>query len=167
MHMNPFRQIAECSVPDDATRVIERHYGLETLGTYRDFTISGAYRYEVEPTPRAIYQAYAFKNKALLFVQVLQMPIPKGESRDPLKVKGHLERLALQAVIDRIDTGEFEVGEQYDALLLRARERTISKPRERRAACKDLTLDDRDASMAKEHHEEPGAIYATSQRIVP
>jgi len=153
--MKPFQQIADCSVPDDATRVIEKHYGLETLSTYRDCTIAGAYRHEVEPNPRAIYQAYAFKNKALLFIQVLQMPIPKTERRDPLEVKGNLERLALQAVIDRIDTGDFEVGEQYDALLLKAGERAVSKLRDRRAACEDLAHDDRDSSVEKERDGEP------------
>ena len=160
--MKPFQQIAACSAPDDATRVIEKHYGLETLGAYRDCTISGAYRYEVEPNPRAIYQAYAFKNKAPLFIQVVQMLTPKTERWNPLEVKRNLECLALRAVIDRIDTGNFEVGEQYDALLLKAGEPTASGPRERRAACENLTHDDRDASMEKERHEEPDAIYATS-----
>ncbi len=161
MHMNPFRQIAECSVPDGATRVIERHYGLETLGTYRECTISGAYRYEVKPNPRAIYQAYAFKNKALHFIQVLQMPIPKTERRDPLEVKGNLERLALRAVIDRIDTGDFELGEQYDALLLKAEERTTSRPRKLRRACEGLAHDDRAARAEKQYHGIPDAVYAS------
>jgi len=118
MHMNPFRQIAECSMPDDATRVIERHYGLEALGIYRDCTISGAYRYEVEPNPRAIYQTYAFKNKALLFIQVLQVPILKPDGWDPLDSKEDLEHVALREVMARLDSGYFEVGEQYEALLL-------------------------------------------------
>lgn len=158
-------QIADCSMPDDATRVIEEHYGLETLGTYRDCTISGAYRYEVAPNPRAIYQAYAFKNKELLFIQVLQMPILKTEGRDPLEVKGNLVRLALRAVKDRIDTGDFEVGEQYDALLLKAKEPTASRTLERRAADEDLAHIDRDASVEKERHGEPNVVYATSSRI--
>ena len=161
--MKPFQQVADCRVPDDAIRVVEKHYGLETLGTYRDCTISGAYRYEVEPNPRAIYQAYAFKNKALLFIQVLQVLAPKTERRDPQEVKENLERLALRAVIDRIDTGDFELGEQYDALLQKAEERTVSRPRKRRAACEDLAHDDRAASTEKQYHGKPDAVYASLQ----
>jgi hypothetical protein len=119
MDMKPVQQIVDCNMTDEATRVIEKHYGLETLCTYNGCTISGAYRYEIEPNPRAIDQAYAFKNKALLFIQVLQMPILKSESRGPLQVKQYLEYLALQAVVDRIDTYDFENGEQYNAVLLK------------------------------------------------
>ena len=160
--MKPYQQVAARGVPKDAVRVIEKHYGLETLCTYRDCTLSGAYRYEVEPNPRAIYQAYAFKDKALSFIQVLEMSISKAERQDPLEVKRNLERLALQAVIDRIDTGDFELGEQYDVRLLKAEERTASRPRERRAACEAFAHDDRAASAKKRYHRTPDAVYATS-----
>ena len=150
--MKSFHQVADSRTPDTATQVIEQHYGLETLGTYKGCEISGSYRFEIQPKPRAVYQAYAFKSKALLFIQVLQMLIPKTVGRDPLEVKGILERLAHQAVMDRIDTGDFKVGEQYDALLPNAKERAPSKPRGRGASYKGLARDDRDSNPEKGSH---------------
>ena len=111
--MKPFHQVANCRTPYATKQFEEKHYGLTTLGTYKGCTISGSFRYMLQPNPRAIYQAYAFKGKALVFIQILQMLIPTTEKRDPLKIKENLARLAHWTIMDRLDMGDFEVGEQY------------------------------------------------------
>ena len=161
MRKDPFHKVADCRSRDDSMPAVEQHYGLETLGMYGGCEISGSCRYEIQPKPRVIYQAYAFKGKALLFVQVLQTPIPKTGGQDPPQVKRTLSRLALQAIIERIDTGDFEVGEQYDTLLPNAWERASCKPRGRGAAF-NFPRDDRDSISELERRGKTDTDYATS-----
>ena len=162
MRMSSVHRAADCTTPEKTTQVVEEHYGLETLGTHMGCSISGSYRYETQPNPRAIYQTYVFRSRALLFIQVLQMPIPETEGRNPLDIKERLAHIARRAVIDRIGTGRFKVGEQYEELLPNERESTSSEPRTRGAANEDLFRENRDSNPKKKSHEKPDAAYTTS-----